>query len=158
MAIVIITTLIITSTSIRKENNISNTIQKETTYVYVGSKLYGELSSKDISNVSMQLINSLNLANTRIIMFGLTTCPHCHNMDKFFKEYYSNMYAVFWVDVDNKAEKIFIEIVKIEINNNIPRNLALSVPHTLVIVNSKVKAIVIGEIQSTEFWNNILKN
>lgn len=38
-----------------------------------------------------------------IIMYGLTTCPHCHNMYTFFKQNYASIFTVYWLDT-NKVE------------------------------------------------------
>ncbi len=38
--------------------------------------------------------------NTVVVVFGLTTCPHCHAMHQFFKEGFSGRAYFLWVDKD----------------------------------------------------------
>ncbi|MDK6029257.1 hypothetical protein QPL79_07755 [Ignisphaera sp. 4213-co] len=51
----------------------------------------GEITSKTFWN-------NITSSTQRIIMFGRTTCPHCHNMYEFFNKYYKNMTTFIWLD------------------------------------------------------------
>jgi hypothetical protein len=53
----------------------------------------GEARNKDFwSNVFSN--------NTVVVVFGLTTCPHCHAMREFFKESFSDRAYFLWMDKD----------------------------------------------------------
>lgn len=128
--------------------------------LYTGTTIHRYISFVSHESFVYQLLNHTNCINsTCIVMFGLTTCPHCHAMFKFFTddEAYRDIYKVFWVDnVGSKEFELFSNLANIEIMNNIDPNIAGAVPQTIVIRNGSIEAIVVGEVRSRDFWNKLL--
>jgi hypothetical protein len=56
--------------------------------IVVGEALNREFWSEMLSN------------NTIVIVFGLTTCPHCNAMHEFFKANFSSKIYFLWIDKD----------------------------------------------------------
>jgi len=125
--------------------------------LYLGSRIFGKIVVDELE-VSLSQFQDTALPNPCILMFGLTTCPHCHNMYEFFQKHYPDNYRAFWIDTDRTAAELFMMLVDIETKNGVPQHYAMAVPQTVIVVNSKVKAVVIGEVQEAEFWENLLKN
>lgn len=101
------------------------------------------------------IVSSDNLASLNFVMFGSKTCPHCKALHDFFSANYQEKSYFFWVE-DTTGSNLFYELVKAEINHGLSQNYALAVPQTLVLREGTPIAVVIGEVTSTEFWNQLM--
>ncbi|MEL9940878.1 MAG: hypothetical protein QXH86_07680 [Ignisphaera sp.] len=70
--------------------------------VYTGQTVIGYVNINE-SRLNELLKSIVSGSGPHIIMFGLTTCPHCHNMYTFFKQNYAGIFTVYWLDT-NKVE------------------------------------------------------
>lgn len=67
------------------------------TPVYLGSNRIKYINTS--VDTLIELVRNIVTDNAQhIILFGLTTCPHCHNMYVFFNKYYPSIFTVFWLD------------------------------------------------------------
>lgn len=127
---------------------------------YYGTSIHGHINFAP--HFIHQLLNYTSCANsTCIIMFGLKSCPHCHAMYEFFMgdEVYSSICRVFWVDsVGSKELELFFNLVNTEIMSGVNPAIARGVPQTVVVRNGSIEAVVIGEVESKDFWDRLISS
>lgn len=123
--------------------------------VYSGDKIRGYIDIQSVSKVVTALRQYINISSgIHIVMFGSTECPYCHYMHYFFMNTYPDICRVLWVNVDPNALSIFTILSDVEVGSNL-RDLAGMVPHTLVVEDGSVKAIVVGVVTSKDFWDKL---
>jgi len=128
--------------------------------LYMGSKpLYAINIDENICrDLIKDIRDSYGIGSRQaIIMFGLTTCPHCKIQDKLFTEYYGSIYKPLWIDVDSKAYNIFYKLVDLELKGGARPADVTGVPHTVVISEYTIKAIIVGRVDDIKFWDDILR-
>ncbi|ACL10681.1 hypothetical protein DKAM_0355 [Desulfurococcus amylolyticus 1221n] len=130
------------------------------TAFYLGTSKYMniDITSSEWKNIYNNLTQIAQLnESTRIIMFGLTTCPHCHAQQEFFESEMSGKVLYLWVDMDEKAGSLFSQLTNLEISKGAPPQYALGVPHIIVLdKNGELVAVVIGEAKDKGFWDRLL--
>ncbi|MEN2999741.1 MAG: thioredoxin fold domain-containing protein [Acidilobaceae archaeon] len=92
-----------------------------------------------------------------IVMFGTTTCPYCKAQDEMFSQQFKELYKPLWVNLDEKAQATFIELVSAELQAGASPEV-YGVPHTVVVSGDDIKAIVIGLVRERSFWEGLLKD
>lgn len=126
--------------------------------IYYGSTIYNYIDRNSTLGIINRLLAYTKIDNgTWIVTFGLSTCPHCKKLNELLRENYSAIYIALWLDLDENSYLIFSELVRVEVDNGIPMSIAGGVPHTLIIKNRSINAIVIGLVQSIDFWNSLIK-
>jgi len=117
----------------------------------------------DIDNISRasadRLLEYINCSDrTCIVLFGVSTCPHCEAMNQFFTSSpkYRDIYMAFWVDRSENTAALFYYLYIIERENGIEDSIALNVPQMLIIRNGSPSFIVIGENRSEDFWDRLV--
>jgi len=101
------------------------------------------------------LVSSNDLTSLNFIMFGSKTCPHCKALHNFFNTNYQGRFYVFWVE-DVAGSNLFYKLAATEINYGLSQDYAIAVPQTLVLREGTPIAVVIGEVENTEFWNQLV--
>lgn len=127
---------------------------------YIGSMLYMCLGLEIAEKLSSVIQEYLGLQNdTQIIMFGLTSCPHCHTMHEFFvsDNKYRDIYIVVWLDKTKNEGNIFESLYIIEVSSGVNLRIAGAVPHIYVIKNGFVHSVVVGEITEETFWSKLIE-
>lgn len=127
---------------------------------YVGSTLYTCLDLEVAKKLSDVIQGYLGLRNgTQIVMFGLTSCPHCHVMHEFFtsNNEYRGIYIVIWLDRTIDGGRVFEDLYLIEILNSVHSHIAGAVPHIYIIRDGLVRTVVVGEITEKIFWDELTK-
>ena len=128
------------------------------TPLYVSLSIRGYVDFGNYTSYLNDLVNYANCTGSKcIILFGLTNCPYCHAMHEFFTSNpgYRNIYRSLWLDVDENALRLFVELFKIEVKSGIDPGIAQGTPHILVIRNGEVRAIVVGLLEDEGFWRSI---
>lgn len=129
--------------------------------VYIGSSKYGTISMslEDLESIKKAVEEYYgNLTGKRVVMFGRTTCPHCHNMMSFFESRYKGAVVYIWVDTDKYGEQLFGDVLRKEVNAGFPTYYAGGVPHMLVLgLDGYPRVVVVGEVTTHEFWDKLLK-
>ncbi|AFL66310.1 thioredoxin family protein [Desulfurococcus amylolyticus] len=127
---------------------------------YLGTSKYMniDITSSEWRNIYNNLTQIAQLnESTRIIMFGLTTCPHCHAQQEFFETEMSGKVLYLWIDMDEKVSSLFSQLTNLEISKGAPPQYALGVPHIIVLdKNGGLVAVVIGEAEDKGFWDRLL--
>lgn len=126
---------------------------------YIGSTLYTCLDLEVARKFSDVIQKHLGLRNgIQIIMFGLTTCPHCHVMYEFFtnNNEYHDIYTVIWLDETEDGKNVFEDLYHIEISNGINPRIAGAVPHIYIVKNGFVYTVVVGRITEKAFWDELI--
>lgn len=84
-----------------------------------------------------------------IFEYGSSGCPHCNALHQFLLENYGEEHHIF-CDITNKiCAQYFAKFLSAS-------KLPGVVPQTFVFKEGKLLAIVIGEIESIGFWNDVL--
>jgi len=129
------------------------------TPLYVSSSIRGCVDFGNYTSYLNDLVNYVNCTGSKcIILFGLTNCPYCHAMHEFFTSNlgYRNIYRSLWLDVDENALHLFIELFKIEVKSGVDPGVAQGTPHILVVKNGEVRAIVVGLFEDESFWRSVV--
>ncbi|MEL9908411.1 MAG: thioredoxin family protein [Desulfurococcus sp.] len=127
---------------------------------YLGTSKYMDIdiTSSEWENIYNNLTQIVELnESTRIVMFGLTTCPHCHAQQEFFNTEMPGKALYLWIDTDKRVESLFSQLTNLEISKGVPPQYVLGVPHILVLdKNGGLVAVVIGEAEDKGFWDRLL--
>ncbi|WFO76241.1 hypothetical protein J4526_05275 [Desulfurococcaceae archaeon MEX13E-LK6-19] len=114
----------------------------------------GSATYIQIQNTTTSAINNTTIINEttnipRCIIYGLSTCPHCNALKRFFDE--NNITCEFrdvYSSNDYKNDFMII-IMKARLGPYVPTTIVLD-------TNNSVVAIVQGEISNIKFWRNLL--
>ena len=127
---------------------------------YLGTSKYMniDITSSEWKNIYNKLTQIAQLnESTRIIMFGLTTCPHCHAQQEFFETEIPGKVLYLWIDMDDRAGSLFSQLTNLEISKGAPPQYVLGVPHIIVLDrDGGLVAVVIGEAKDKGFWDRLL--
>lgn len=129
--------------------------------VYLGVSKYGtiNISREDLEYIKKAIEGKYgSLTGKKVVLFGKTTCPHCHNMMNFFENNYKGVVVYIWVDIDEYGSRLFGDLLKKEVGAGFPVSYAVWVPHMLVLGSDGYpRVIVVGDVTKTEFWDGLLK-
>ncbi|MEM0297761.1 MAG: hypothetical protein QXS42_05925 [Zestosphaera sp.] len=89
-----------------------------------------------------------------LVMLGSKTCPYCQALHKFFSANYAGVFTV--LNVEDVGTELLYKIALLEVSYNLSSSYAGATPHTLVFNNGTLVAIVIGDVESREFWDNMI--
>jgi len=82
--------------------------------------------------------------------YGDSQCPHCAAQHRFFLNNYGSDHHVFCdIRTNQTCMLFFAKYLKVT-------GLPASVPQTLVFVDGHLNAIVIGEVEDKNFWDNLI--
>lgn len=95
--------------------------------------------------------------NVKFYVYGSSRCPACSLLKTFLTEKFGKSSIVFNELVGNKSNaEVFISIYDLVFPEVDKSHLAI--PLTVVFVNDKVTAVVVGAYVSNDFWSNVLSN
>lgn len=92
-----------------------------------------------------------------IVMFGITTCPYCKMQHEALSPNPPAKYVAIWIDRDEKGRELFIKLLEAESGAGAPLEEIGGVPHTVVIYDNSIKAIVVGRVTDRSFWASLVR-
>lgn len=90
-----------------------------------------------------------------LVMLGSNSCPYCQSLRRFFDSTYKGMWA--YLPIESIGTDLLYKIALAEINYGLNSSYAGATPHTLVFNNGVLVAIVIGDVESKGFWDDLMK-